>query len=146
MPDETIINPIDVRMTPFEQELTVAITHLIQVREKIGISDDTKLEGSSENKERNNRHIIRYAVEIYKVWAALHPQEHLDFIEDAKKEIDIERPVRQALKAGGYTPISFPTRLDRMFGLLIPGVKTQDKRFWMPLLKHIPELRRSNYV
>lgn len=146
MPDEIIITPQDVKMTPREQEEVVAVTFLFYARDKVGITDDTQLEGTSQHKERNNKHIIRYALEIYKVWAALYPFEHQEFIEDAKKEIDIERPVRKAIKAGGYTPISFPTRLDRMFGLLMPSVKTQDKRFWMPLLKYIPELRRSNYV
>lgn len=132
----------DVRLSDKEQELAIAITHLLKVRDKIGIDDDTQLDSSTVV----NKHIIRYALEIYRVWGALYPHEHKIFIENTKHELDVERPVKQSIKAGGYSPIAFPVRLDRLYGALMPSVKTQDKRFWKPLLKEIPELRRSNYA
>lgn len=146
MTDVLLSDPTQAALTDREYELLVAITFLIKTQEKIGITSETKLEGTVDNCKRNNQHIIRFAFEIYKVWAALFPQEQMDFIKNTEYELDVERPVKQAIKAGGYSPISFPVKLDNLYHTLIPGVKTQDKRFWIPLLSYIPELRRSNYV
>lgn len=146
MTDVLFQDPKQLAMSDEEYELTIAITHLIKLAEKIGLTQETILEGTIENSNRVNIHITRYAFEVYKVWASLFPKEHRDFIENTQYELDIERPIKQAIKAGGYTPIAFPTRLDRLFSLMMPSVKTQDKRFWIPLLKYIPELRRSKYV
>ncbi len=139
MADVLFTDPRQLAMSDDEYELAMAITHLLKSREKVGITDETKLEGS-------NNIIIRYAFEIYKIWASLYPHERKDFIEQTEHELDVERPIKAAIKAGGYSPVSFPTRLDRLFGTLMPGVKTQDRKFWQPLLSYIPELRRSKYV
>ena len=146
MPDDQVIDLSQQQMTDKEYELAMAITHLIKLQEKLGINEDTMLEGSVSNCDRNNKHIIRFAFEIYRVWAALFPLEHREFIKNTEHELDVERPVKAALKAGGYSPISFPTRLDGLFHALMGSIKTQDKRFWKPLLSYIPELRRSNYA
>lgn len=146
MTDVLFQDPKQLAMSDEEYELTMAITHLIKLANKLGLTEDTKLEGTVDNSNRVNVVILKYAFEIYKVWAALFPFEHKSFIVNTEHELDIERPIKQAIKSGGYTPIAFPTRLDRLFNLMMPSVKTQDKRFWIPLLKEIPELRRSNYV
>lgn len=147
MADEVLFqDPTQLKMSDEEYELMIAITYLLTARNKVGITDKTELDGSIENCRRNNKHVIRYAFEIYKTWASLFPQERKQFIKNTEHELDIERPVKQAIKAGGYSPISFPMRLDKMFHTLMPGIKTQDRRFWEPLLSYIPELRRSNYV
>jgi len=139
-------DPKQLKMSDEEYELAMAITHLVKLADKIGLTEETKLEGNEQNSHRINLHIIKYAFEIYKIWSALFPHERRDFIKNTEYELDVERPVKAAIKAGGYYPISFPTRLDRLFNLMMPSVKTQDKRFWIPLLKYIPELRRSNYL
>lgn len=146
MLDESVIDVSQMSLTDKEYELAMAITHLIKLQEKLGINEDTMLEGSISNCDRNNKHIIRFAFEIYKTWAALFPLEHREFIKNTEHELDVERPVKAALKAGGYSPIAFPTRLDSLFHTLMGSIKTQDKRFWKPLLSYIPELRRSNYA
>lgn len=146
MPDVLFSDPKQLKMSNKEYELTMAVTHLLKSREKVGIQDETRLEGSLKDAKHSNKHIIRYAFEVYKVWAALFPHEHKQFIENTEYELDIERPVKAAIKAGGNSPVSFPMRLDKLFHTMIPGVKTQDKRFWIPLLSYIPELRRSNYA
>ena len=119
-------------------EARIATEYLLRLKERIGIPDNTKL-------EENNTKILSYAFQIYKVWSALYPEEHAEFIKNTEFELKYERPVKDAVKAGGYSPISYPMRLDRLFKILLPEVKTQDKRFWKPLLKQIPELRRTNY-
>lgn len=123
---------------PVSDEARIATVHLVRLKEKLGIPDDAKLEG-------DNKVVLAYAKEIYKVWAALYPEEHQEFIAATEFDLKYERPVKEAVKAGGYSPVAYPMRLDRMFQLLIPDIKTQDKRFWIPLLKDIPELRRTNY-
>jgi hypothetical protein len=119
-------------------EARIATAYLIKLKDRLGIPDDATL-------EFKNEVIINFAKEIFKVWGALYPQEHREFIAATEFELKYERPVKDAIKAGGYSPISYPMRLDAMYGILLPKVKTQDKRFWIPLLKDIPELKRTNY-
>lgn len=143
MPDLNINNEV---WETVDEEVRVAIQYLIRLREKMGLSDDTKLEGTKKNSSARNKTIFRYALEVYRVWGALFPQERLEFIENTKYELTHERPVQDSVKAGGYSPTSYPMRLDRLYGILLPGVKIQDKRFWKPMFSGIPELKRSNYA
>ena len=119
-------------------EARIAVEYLLKLKEQFGIPEEAQL-------EENNSIILAYAVEIFKVWAALYPEEHREFIRNTEYELKYERPVKDAVKAGGYSPIAYPTRLDGLYHILLPKIKTQDKRFWMSLLKTIPELRRTNY-
>ncbi|MDQ3159036.1 MAG: hypothetical protein M3P98_02800 [bacterium] len=119
-------------------EARIATEYLLKLKEKFGIPEEAELED-------NNKIILIYAFEIFKTWAALYPEEHHEFILATEFELKYERPVKDAVKAGGYSPIAYPARLDSLYHVLLPKVKTQDKRFWMPLLKTIPELRRTNY-
>jgi len=119
-------------------EARIATEYLIRVKDKIGIPEDAKL-------EKNNTKILSYAFQIYKVWSALYPEEHREFLKETEFELKYERPVKDAIKAGGYSPLAYPARLDRMFQILLPEVKTQDRKFWEPLLRNIPELKRTNY-
>lgn len=119
-------------------EARIATEYLLRLKERLGIPDDAKL-------EKNNTKILSYAFQIYKVWSTLYPEEHSEFLKNTEFELKYERPVQDAVKAGGYFPVSYPMRLDRMFSILIPNVRIQDKRFWKPLLKQIPELLRTNY-
>lgn len=121
-----------------EDEVRIAVEYLVGLKERFGIPDDAVL-------EKNNKLILAYALEIYRVWGALYPDERKAFLEETAFELKYERPVKEAIKAGGYSPISYPTRLDSMYHLLLPKIKTQDRKFWEPLLKSIPELRRTNY-
>lgn len=136
----------DLKMTDREYEIAMAITYLMNVADKLGIKDETELSGTVQNSDHVNKIIIRFAAEVYKTWAALFPWEKDEFIENTKYELDVERPVKASIKAGGISPIAFPIKLDGLYHTLMPKVKTQDKRFWQPLLRYIPELKRSNYV
>lgn len=127
-------------------EVRVSVTYLLRIRDKIGIEDSAKLEGSKGKWKSNNKTIIKYSLEVYRVWSALYPQEHDDFIEMTKEELQYERSVQDSIKAGGYSPTSFPMRLANLYQILLPEIKIQDKRFWKPLFSFIPELKRSNYA
>lgn len=119
-------------------EARIAVEYLLRLKDRLGIPDDAQL-------EFNNKVILSYAYQIYKTWATLFPEEHRDFIFNTELDLKYERPIKDAIKAGGYSPIAYPARLDQLFHILLPKVKTQDKRFWTPLLRQIPELRRTNY-
>ena len=129
-----------------EAEARIAIDYLLTIREKLGITDETQLEGNLDSAQQSNITVRRFAKEIYKIWASLYAAEHKNFIEYTYTDLTYERPIQEAISSGGYSPISFPMRLERMFGTLMKGVKVQDKRFWIPLLREIPELQRSNYL
>lgn len=121
-------------------EVRVAVMHLLTAKEKMGIPEDFHLVHDLDGV------VLRYVLEIYRVWGALFPHEKQDFIENTKYELDVERPVKVAINAGGYVPVSFPTRFHNLIEILLPDVKMQDRRFWKPLFSHIPELKRSNYA
>lgn len=119
-------------------EARVATEYLIRIKDRLGIPDDVEVEGE-------NPTLISYALQVYKVWAALYPEEHYEFVKNTEFELKYERPVKDAIKSGGYFPLSYPMRLEALYRILMPKLKIQDKRFWMPLLKQIPELKRTNY-
>lgn len=119
-------------------EARIAVEYLLTLKKKLGIPEDAEL-------QETNAVILMYATEIFKVWAALYPEEHREFILNTEFDLKYERPIMDAVKAGGYSPVAYPSRLDGLYHILLPKIKIQDKRFWMPLLKKIPELRRSNY-
>lgn len=141
-----LIIPDDLSLSQKEHELAFAVAHLIQKSQKLGITNNTVLEGNEGNMFRANKTIIELAVEAYKVWVSLFPHEHKEFIENAKLDLDTERSVKDSIKAGGIFSVSYPTRFNQLMHVLMPSVKIQDKRFYKPLLQSIPELRRSNYA
>jgi len=136
----------DLSINAAEQELALAISHLIIKADKLGIDDSTVLQGNEGNASYANKSIIKFATEIYRVWVALFPEEHSYFVDNTKDEMANEKEVRQLVKQGGYSPTSFPMRFDKLLHVLMPGVKIQDKRFYKPLIKAISELKRSNYA
>lgn len=121
-------------------EVRIAIEYLLKTKEKLGIPDDFELSNTT------NKTVFGYILQVYKVWAALYPHEHREFIDNTQTELKYERPVKEAIKAGGYSPTSIPSRFDSLIRVLLPKVKTQDRRFWKPLFSSIPELRRSNFA
>lgn len=127
-------------------EARIAVAYLMRLRDRLGITDESRLEGAVRHAAHTNGTIRRYALEVYRIWAQLYPQEYDDFIQTTKDELAYERPVQDSVKAGGYQPTSFPMRLERLYSILMPGVKIQDKRFWKPMFASIPELRRSNFA
>jgi len=129
-----------------QDETRVLVSYLMNMRNRLGISDETELSGTQDTASHSNQVIRKYAVEVFKVWASTYPHEHALFIKDTEFDLENERPVKEAVKAGGYFPLAYPTRLEQMYKILMPGIKIQDKRFWIPLLKQIPQLKRTNYL
>jgi len=122
-------------------EARLATAYLLKLRKKMGIDDSSSIEG-----KRISPSILKFVMEIYRVWSNLFPDEHREFIENTTFELKYEKSVRDLVKQGGYSPTSYPYRLHSLFQILIPSVKVQDKRFWKPLFNKIPELKRSNYA
>ena len=135
-----ILPGLDYEEVPDESR--IAVGYLLKLKDRLGIPDEATI---ADIPEKGVSVIIKYAFEIYKVWAALYPEEHKEFIAATEFDLKYERGVKEAVKAGGYSPMAYPMRLDGLYHILLPKVKTQAKRFWVPLLKQIPELRRTNY-
>jgi len=133
-------------LTAKEQELAFAISHLITKSNKMGIDDSVRVEGNQGNAQSANKRIVELSVEAYKIWVSLFPLEHKEFVESTKFQRDNERTVKQSIKEGGIFSIAYPVRFEGILRILMPGVKVQDKRFYTPLSKKIPELRTSNYA
>lgn len=145
MPDNLPLD-VDLRLTPKEQELASAIAYLIKKSERYGINDETRLSGTDDKalvSDSQNRYIIEFAKDIFKVWAALYPEELKLYKENQDTELSYEKTNKELLKVGGYSPVSYPPRLTNLFQTLMPNVKIHDRRFYRPLQKEVPGLQRS---
>lgn len=83
--------------------------------------------------------------EIVRVWYSLFPQEVKDWNHDLELDLTVERSVGQAVKAGGYTPLSCPPRLFMLIRAVFPEFKLSDKKLWHRLVTRYPFLKTTNY-
>lgn len=119
-------------------EARILTEHLFTLQQRLGIPDNIS------NSELNEIS-WRFITEIFNAWRAAFPQEFRDWFENLQDHLKYERPVRQALKGGGYIPISYPYRFYQLMRIFLPNVRTADKTFTKKILARIPELRNTNY-
>ena len=82
---------------------------------------------------------------IMQVWDKAFPREKADWIKEIKEELTVERSIRASVKAGGYFPMSYPTRLYNMIHAILPNQKLNDKRFIREFINRYPFLKTTNY-
>lgn len=136
MNDVIMIDEQEYEVVP--DEARVLTDYLFDLQKKLGISTDLIVDDM-------NKWSWQFVMEIYKAWAVAFPQEHRDFIDSTDFFLRYERPVQEAIKSGGYTPIAYPVRFHNLITVFLPKLKLQDKRFIRGMLSRIPELTRSNY-
>ena len=82
---------------------------------------------------------------IMQVWDKAWPHEKAQWIKEIKSELMVERSVAQSVKAGGYFPMSYPTRLYNMIHTLLPNQKLNNKDFIKQFISRYPFLKTTNY-
>lgn len=112
--------------------------HLFNLRDKLGIPKTVT--------EKDMGPVTwKFIGEIVRVWKMAYPAEYREWRDALDYHLGLERDVREAVKGGGFIPISYPERLFRLFKVFIPKVHLNDKGFTRGLLKVVPELKRTNY-
>lgn len=119
-------------------EARVLTEHLIAVQDRLGIPD------TIDNHDLNDV-VWRFIVEIFNAWRVAYPQEFHDWFDNLQFNLKYERPVQQAVKGGGYIPISYPYRFYQLMKILLPHIKMNDRDFTRKMLSRIPEMRNTNY-
>lgn len=82
---------------------------------------------------------------IMQVWDKAWPQEKAQWIKEIKTELTVERSIRASVEAGGYFPMSYPTRLYNMIHTLLPNQKLNNKLFIRQFIGRYPFLKTTNY-
>lgn len=111
---------------------------LFRIHERLGIPENITVSDMNEAS-------WKFVEQVVRVWQTGYPQEFSDWCLAVEYELTVERPVQQAIKAGGYSPLSYPMRFMQLMKAFMPDVKLQDKEFTRELLRRIPFFKTTNY-
>lgn len=82
---------------------------------------------------------------IIQVWSNYFPREVAEWKEEVLDQLEVERSIAASVKAGGYFPMSWPSRLYKMIKTLLPDQKLNDDDFIHKLLGRYPIFKTTNY-
>jgi hypothetical protein len=119
-------------------EARILTEHLFAVQKKLGIPDNLT------NHDLNDV-VWRFSIEIFNSWRVAYPEEFRDWYIQLQDNLKYERPVQQAVKGGGFIPISYPYRFYQLMKVFLPHIKLSDREFTKKILQHIPEMKTTNY-
>lgn len=120
-------------------EAVMLTNHLFNLRDKLGIPKDL-------SEKDVNEVSWTFIKEVVRCWKTGYPAEYVEWREALEYQLSMERSVREAVKGGGFTPISYPERLYSLFKVFIPKVHLNDKKFVRGLIQRLPEFKRTNYT
>lgn len=83
--------------------------------------------------------------ELVQLWYSFYPWELTAWKEEQLDELANERTVKESLRGGGYFPISYPTRLYKMFETYLPDQKLNDMRFVRKMVKRHPIFKKTRH-
>lgn len=119
-------------------EARMLTVHLVDLFKRLGLPKDLTVNDMTPV-------AWKFIERIVVLWKQFFPYEYYDWIEGMKNELKYERPIKLAIKSGGYVPISYPMRLYRLLGVFFPSLKLQDKKFIKKFLRIVPEFKNTNY-
>lgn len=119
-------------------EARMLTVHIVDLFHRLGIPSDLTVHDMNE---------VSWAFisRIVQLWKRFFPEEYRDWVAGMEYELKYERPVRQAIKGGGYTPISYPARVYNLIHVFLPDLKMQDREFAKKFVKLVPEFKNTNY-
>jgi len=82
---------------------------------------------------------------IMQVWMKAFPQEWTQWKQEILDSLETERTIAASVKAGGYFPMSYPTRLYKMIKTLLPKQKLNDDEFIHQMVNRYPFLKTTKY-
>lgn len=84
--------------------------------------------------------------ELVQLWYTFYPWELEAWRKEQLDELEVERSVKASNDAGGYFPISYPTRLYNMLDTYLPDQKLQDMKFIRKMVQRHPIFKKTNYA
>jgi hypothetical protein len=82
---------------------------------------------------------------IVQVWMKAWPNEVGEWKKEKLTQLQTERSIAASVKAGGYFPMSWPTRLYRLVHTLLPRQKLNSDEFIHLFLQRYPLFKMTNY-
>lgn len=82
---------------------------------------------------------------IINIWKQSFPDEFEMFLDELSDDREAERTVHEAVKGGGYIPMSIPTRLYQLIKTLLPQQKLNDRKFIKAMINRYPFMKATNY-
>lgn len=119
-------------------EARMLTTHLVDLFKRLGIPNDL-------TEHDLTPAAWRFIERLVEVWRFGYPHEYQDWVRGMEYELKYERPIKQHIKGGTYTPISYPMRFHNLMQVFLPKVRMQDKDFIKKFVKRIPEFKNTNY-
>lgn len=121
-----------------KDEARALTVHLIDLFHKLGLSAEITNEDLTST-------VWKFIERLVQVWKVGYPDEYIDWVDGLTYELKYERPIKQAIKAGGYTPIAYPMRVYSLMHVFLPKVKMQEKKFIKSFLQVLPEFKHTRY-
>lgn len=121
------------------EEAVMLTNHLFWLKEKMGIPDTLTA-------DEMNLSSWTFLMEVVKAWKIAYPAEYAEWIDGLVHELSVERPIKQAIKGGGFTPIAYPERVFHLLKVFFPKLALNDRKFIRGLVYRIPELKTTNYT
>jgi len=119
-------------------EARMLTVHLVDLFHRLGLPQDLTVHDMNEV-------AWKFMERLVQLWKQFFPYEYHDWVVGMEHELKYERPIKQAIKGGGYTPISYPIRLYNLIHVFFPKLKMQDKKFIKKFLFIVPEFKNTNY-
>lgn len=120
-------------------EAIALMTHLFNLRDRLGIPKTVTEADCTPS-------VWTFISEIVRVWKIGYPEEYQEWREGLDFQLALERSVRDSIKGGGHTSISYPERLYMLFKVFLPKIHYNNKSFTRPFLARLPEFKRTNFV
>jgi len=119
-------------------EARMLSVHLVDLFRKLGIPNDITASDMNDT-------AWMFVARVIQLWKHFFPGEYADWVAGMKYELEVERPIRQHIKGGTYTPISYPMRVHSLLQVFMPSVKLQDKTFIKKFVRLFPEFKNTKY-
>lgn len=124
-------------MIPSDEALMMT-EHLLKLQDRFGIPSEITNADLSPI-------VWKFIVEIMRMFKISYYHDYKEWVDGVQEYLLNERPIQEALKGGGTMSISYPEKFFELMKAFFPNLKLQEKTFTKEIIKHIPELRRSNY-
>jgi hypothetical protein len=119
-------------------EARMLTDHLVHLSDKLGLPDDLTVHDMTPS-------AWVFVERVVTLWRHFYPREYYDWVQGMEVELKYERPVREAVKGGGYSPIAYPMRVYRLLNIFFPKLKLQDKEFTKKFIRVVPAFKNTNY-
>lgn len=143
-----ILKPVTMADDKLEEEY-LSVEYLLKLYKRLGLKENITtsecLNKGDVTRANITTPVWKFIEALIVVWKALYPSEYEIWMRDFKNDLEIERPIKAHIKAGGYQPVAYPLRFVEMMRLFLPNIKLQNKEFIKKFVSLFPEFKKTKY-